>query len=147
MTREEIMALEAQALREATCDHLGIPEKFTRWMVGNEAERSVAIAFDTKGEADRWIDKHREYCEHCKYTPYPRRIFPCVDDDLNAARLVEDEVERRGLREQYLYEIEDITLEQGGWQNRVEWEWALLRATPETRCRAALLAVAGKEGE
>jgi hypothetical protein len=73
-------------------------------------------------------------------------ILPHYTADLTAARLVEDEIERRGL--QSVYAVHLMTLLCGGWANNeglyiLEEDdlWTLLRATPEQRCRAALRAM------
>jgi hypothetical protein len=55
-----------------------------------------------------------------------------IDDALNgsvvAARLLEDEIKRRGLQERYIYELERIIV------SRDHWEY--IRATPEQRAQA-----------
>ncbi len=59
---------------------------------------------------------------------------------LDAMHLVEDEIERRGLQERYIQELDRlVTYERDeGW----EWfRWGILRATPEQRCLAAFRAI------
>lgn len=53
-----------------------------------------------------------------------------------AARLVEDEIERRGLQQRYVDEL--LTFER---EADFSAEWFLIRATPEQRCLAALRAL------
>lgn len=56
-------------------------------------------------------------------------------DDPEKARLLEDDIERRGLQAQYIYALERVIL------SRDHWEY--IRATPEHRARAFLEAVKG----
>lgn len=50
--------------------------------------------------------------------------------DPNAARLLEDEIARRGLQEQYVHALQGLVA------SRDHWEY--IRATPEQRARAFL---------
>lgn len=57
-----------------------------------------------------------------------------------AARLLEDEIERRGLQERYIQALDKVVT----YERREGWEWfrwAILRATPAQRRDAALRAV------
>lgn len=64
--------------------------------------------------------------------------IPAYSTDIAAARLVEDEIERRGLSSEYT----------GALAVRIRGDlWDLLRATPEQRCRAALVVVRTVRGE
>lgn len=60
--------------------------------------------------------------------------------DPTATRQVEDEIERRGLQQRYTVLLSQRLMDFSGW---LSWRdsWALIRATPEQRCRAALDAV------
>ena len=62
--------------------------------------------------------------------------------DQTAVRLVDDEIERRGLQEPYIQALDKlVTYEhESGW---VWFRWGILRATPEQRCQAAVIAIRG----
>lgn len=64
-----------------------------------------------------------------------RRVFPPYSTDPTATRLLEDEVERRGLQHQYINKLFHIChmFEQSG---SLDFIWVFLRATPEQRARA-----------
>jgi hypothetical protein len=64
---------------------------------------------------------------------------PDYADDYSAARQVEDEIERRKLETEYLQALRDIACKYKVVSEEGTW-WALIRATPEHRCRAALKA-------
>lgn len=73
---------------------------------------------------------------HVNLSPVPR-----YSTDPAAARLVEDELERRGLHHEYSVLLAiDVFRTRHGWQ---DWQdtWAVIRATPQQRCRAALKSV------
>lgn len=55
-----------------------------------------------------------------------------------SAKLLEDEIERRGLQDDYMRELLSIVIPGGG---SVLAFWKILRATPEQRARAFLKAV------
>ena len=57
-----------------------------------------------------------------------------------AVGLLEDEIERRGLESAYVMALRRIVTPV--WPEDAA-RWALIRATPEERCRAALAAVGG----
>jgi hypothetical protein len=60
---------------------------------------------------------------------------------LDAARLVEDEIERRGLQESYTRALKDIVCAASPLlpdQSYMFAVWRFVRTTPEQRCRAAL---------
>lgn len=69
---------------------------------------------------------------------------PAVESSLDSAQLVEDEVERRGLKDAYIEELHKLIGVSWGmlWK---ELGWTIRRATPTQICRAALLAVLGGE--
>lgn len=69
-------------------------------------------------------------------------LVPEYSTDPAAARLVEDEIARRGLWEEYanaLLDILDIS-DTDLYDNSARASWQVLRATPEQRYRAALAA-------
>ena len=73
-----------------------------------------------------------------------RRGMPHYSTDIAAAVQVEDEIERRGLIRPYLDALWDVT---GNLYARgPQAMWALLRATPEERCQAALKALEDTNG-
>lgn len=61
---------------------------------------------------------------------------PRYSTDYDAARLLEDEIERQGLQEAYINALNTLL----GWQREPSWDF--LRATPEQRARAFLQVVA-----
>jgi hypothetical protein len=71
-------------------------------------------------------------------------VMHVEDDFISNSRLLEDEIERRGLEEQYvraLYQELQLAIEEAAprtWY--VGWDdiFSLIRATPEQRCRAFL---------
>jgi hypothetical protein len=77
--------------------------------------------------------------------------IPDYADDHNAARLVEDEIERRGLQEEYIkaltrqLDLNVFVASASGDYRAFEFHpdeaWAFLHAAPEKRCRAALQAI------
>ncbi len=68
--------------------------------------------------------------------------LPPLSTDHAAARLVEDAIERRGLELDYTQALARLVRpDDRHWAVRTSW--ALLRATPAERCRAALEAVRG----
>ena len=67
---------------------------------------------------------------------YPTSDLLPYSTDHTAVRLVEDEIERRGLVGPYVKALYAIVGKQGSW--------SLIRATPEQRCAAALRAVGGR---
>lgn len=81
-------------------------------------------------------------CERLGITPRyvlrNKRKFPAVESSLDAARLVEDEVKRRGLENKYIraliFEVPNET------HVMAEMSFMIRRATPQMICRAALLA-------
>lgn len=76
---------------------------------------------------------------------YPTSLLLHYSGDAAAARLIEDEIERRGIGEAYIWYLAEVI----GHPRHVAWSsldmFALLRATPEQRCRAALRAVGGDQ--
>ena len=87
---------------------------------------------------------------YCEGPDGGRLGLPAYTTDIVAARLVEDEIERRGLVDAYIdalavlidpngndISIFDTIIEMNGRRAL----WALLRATPEQRCWAALRAM------
>lgn len=92
------------------------------------------------------------YCdgEHEKSAGCRWRVIPAYTTDHDAARLIEDEIERRGLRRAYLLALDEILFSAYCRQDDYEYleltldeAWRFLRATPEERCRAALVAIGG----
>lgn len=69
---------------------------------------------------------------------------PHFSDDPALVRAVEDEIERRELQNLYAYALADVLNIGDGWRYEGPGGselWALIRATPEQRCRAALKAL------
>jgi len=64
---------------------------------------------------------------------------PPYSTDYTAVRLVEDEIERRGLGPRFVAELGACVCLEYPYANRGVWR--ILRASPEDRCRAALSAV------
>lgn len=66
--------------------------------------------------------------------------IPSYVDDYNDARLLEDEIERRGLVKEYIFALDKLVTypAEESWQG---YRWGILRATPEQRARAFLTAV------
>lgn len=78
--------------------------------------------------------------------PYLLNFFgdiPLLSADPAAARLVEDEIERRGLWRAYTEALLLAVIDLPPGVDTIFEGWALIRATPEQRCRAALAAVEG----
>jgi len=65
-------------------------------------------------------------------------ILPYFSSDLIAARLLEDEIERRGLQDEYIRVLLAIVAPD---RSTVGTFWLILRATPSQRSRAFLKAV------
>lgn len=90
---------------------------------------------------DRWSGF---YCPRC-HTSEARKDRPCVrcySTNSVAARLLEDEIERRGMRLIYIHALLQTALSSFRGQNTgSDLHWALIRATPEQRARAFLDAV------
>lgn len=66
-------------------------------------------------------------------------------NDPAATRAMEDEIERRGLQWKYLDQLNLIVLGNYSFSSSAD-RWAIIRATGEQRCRAALAAVRGAKG-
>lgn len=68
-----------------------------------------------------------------------QRNVPYYTANIAAACLVEGEIDRQGLRENYVWELCQIAAQR---RSPDEWYeddlWKLIRATPEQRCHAAL---------
>ena len=109
-------------------------------------ERDAAIAKQVMGWA-QVDDKDGEEgwgvppgSEGVSWVGSPFQNYPHYTTDHAAARLVEDEIERRGLRNEYVRALiapgaEEVTSYL--WYVGHDDLWALIRATPEQRCRAA----------
>jgi hypothetical protein len=65
-------------------------------------------------------------------------VVMCVEDDfVSNPRLLEDEIERRGLQAEYVFALaESLFSEQDEWGTAHVMK--MMRATPEQRCRAFL---------
>lgn len=109
-----------------------------------------ALAGTVAIEVMGWAVHHRNtayYVQADKRDKLCEKVEAMIDQfrpdrDWAAAGMVEDEIERRGLKIEYadiLREITDPGGDAEGW-------WELAHAAPEQRCRAALKCVrAGKE--
>lgn len=66
----------------------------------------------------------------------------CFDESRATVRQVEDEVERRGLQDEYLIALGLVLWGDWGINQDIELDnvWSLLRATPDQKCQAALRA-------
>ena len=65
--------------------------------------------------------------------------------DLESARLLEDEIERRGLQEKYLVVLHEVV--GAKWIDYGVMDvWSIFRATPEQKARAFLAAIGGGGG-
>lgn len=75
----------------------------------------------------------------------PANLFD-PSTDIESARMLEDEIERRGLQEPYVYALGKIIgmRDINDWLEAEDW-WRFLRATPEQRARAFLEAVGHAE--
>ncbi len=64
-------------------------------------------------------------------------------NDIAAAWEVEQKIGTMGknIRDEYILAIHDVVGHQLEWDSSIEAEWAILRASPEQRCLAALRAV------
>lgn len=86
-----------------------------------------------------------EYCDgaHEKSAGCHWRDIPAYSTDPAAARLVEDEIERRGLQRKYIIALDRLlsTNVYKDWDDCLADMWLAIRAAPEQRCRAALVAV------
>ncbi len=62
--------------------------------------------------------------------------------DIAAAMLVEDRIEELGLIEEYCKQLNKIANDTWDWRDGIKDSlvWQLIHASPEDRCRAALLA-------
>ena len=65
---------------------------------------------------------------------------PAFSTDYEAARILEDEIERRGLQIEYAKAVMKLIYQQG-FKNYAEPQWLLIRATPEQKARAFLEAI------
>jgi hypothetical protein len=82
-----------------------------------------------------WTDRLFGHHHHCL------EVVPAYSTDPAAARLVEDEIERRGLWRAYTEALLLAVIDLPPGVDTIFEGWALIRATPEARCRAALVAV------
>ncbi len=70
---------------------------------------------------------------------YLGRDLPYFASDHNSARLLEDEIERRGLQSTYIEALFTVLGCPGlGWEDDTAFLWSLIRATPEQKARAFL---------
>lgn len=112
----------------------------THWQAMTPRDRDALVAEHVMGEtvdpsSRAWQDGYLN--EGTYYTT-----------DHAAARDVEDEIERRGLKQEYLRAlIDDVApiMFQDAYENfrddAYDGLWAFTRATPEQRCKAALRAI------
>jgi hypothetical protein len=71
---------------------------------------------------------------------------PAYSTNPTAIRLAEDEIERRGLQDEYMTALFEIVFNASFEQYVNTHEiWRIIRATPEQRARAALAALNKKE--
>lgn len=120
MTREAILALSGLALRKA------VGSIVMEWVTISTVE--FAAGENTSTEVISWRDSSR----------IPVSL-PHFERSLDAARLVEDEVERRGPRcvDDFCFALEEILPKGEHFYHRY---WRPLRATPDQICKAALIA-------
>jgi hypothetical protein len=78
-------------------------------------------------------------------TPWPGNVLP-YSTSIEAAMQVEDRIAELGLRTRYVLELAKIVDPRESREDKVAllW-WALVHASAEQRCRAALAAIGGKE--
>lgn len=115
------------------------------WGEMTPRERDAALAEGVMGSVPR-LSHPIELGHPCTYWSAPRgqwSVFattpPPFTTDHDACRLVEDEIERRGLVREYITALGTVI-------NAVPfdddlWPWQHMRATPEQRCHAALIAL------
>lgn len=84
-------------------------------------------------ELDRLIQQHL-FKSHST-------LDPLYSSSLRGVRLVEDEIERRGLWFSYIETLLIDILKVKPPERWMDCIWQCLRATPEQRCRAALAAL------
>lgn len=77
-----------------------------------------------------------------------RRGFPCYSTDMAAVWAVEEHIKERGLVKEYIDALSDMLAPDDDFvsYDGIEWAtydglWALIHATPQQRCTAALKAV------
>jgi hypothetical protein len=134
MTREEIEKLDGWELAAAVAEHVmgypkydgGAHESGTRpyphfWISNHRGRKQVAI---DDGNRDNVI------------------VYWDPSTGVKAVRQMEDDIAAgmERLRHAYTVMLSQVVMGIAGWQ---DWRdtWAIIRATPEQRCRAALLAV------
>lgn len=114
---------------------------FDRFYYSPDAGWSQDGPYDTQDECKHapvayWQEPNGASVHEVEEFPFAR--------SLDAVCLVEDEIERRGIGVAYIRALIDITwagIDSYDQDGRYEGAFALLRATPEQRCRAALQVV------
>lgn len=72
---------------------------------------------------------------------YLVRLCPAFSESHEAARILEDEIERRAAQVAYLDALVEIVLPYVHYELKTADIWRVLRATPEEKCRAFLKTV------
>lgn len=122
--------------------------------MSRELDEACARAMGLKSDSGRcgvcgWPlhDSIAEGCTpgYCSQRPPPAVRWdepPPFSSNHAAARQLEDEIERRGLQDEYAYKL---IIESSAYceDRQTAFAWALLRATPEQRARAFLEAMRG----
>jgi hypothetical protein len=93
-----------------------------------------------------WTKPTHGRCCTCQVCGWDYDNCQCgYTEDPEKARLLEDEIERRGLGHEYQYRLSIVVgVHPSSWDQRetlLVIPWLLLRATPEQRARAFLEAV------
>lgn len=108
--------------------------------MSRELDEQIALALGWKGVGFACMMGPYEDLYYKSYTNDGYDVVPHFSADPDATYLLEDEIERRGLIEDYISALDKLVTYPSdlGWQG---YRWGILRATPEQRVRAFLAAL------
>ncbi|MBP1309029.1 hypothetical protein JOD82_002049 [Paenibacillus sp. 1182] len=143
LTMRQIMDMEPSCKMDAHVGKLVVndaPE--IKWWVVNEEETVIFKDCNYKSEAEEWLDELAAMHEDHGIKIVRKELFRNYSGSMSAAWEVEENLllKHPGVQTRYLWRLRLVT----GWvdkQPAFREDFKLIHATPEERCKAALLAV------
>lgn len=147
LTREEILSKEPGEDLDALIgkEVLGIAPAVQWWAMDGE-EEGIFITFHYESEANEWmVDQERRFpgWNEKNGTHIVRKeIFRNYSGSISAAWEVEEQIASLEKEGHYVNALCDVVgTPRDGTRTLAMDDWRMLHATPEQRCKAALLAV------
>ncbi|MNW50608.1 hypothetical protein D3C74_280640 [compost metagenome] len=143
LTRDQILAMESGCELDALIGKLVInaaPE--IKWWAVNEEENVIFADCNYKSEAEEWLDELAAMHEDHGIKIVRKELFRNYSGSMPAAWEVEENLllKHPGVQTRYVWRLRLVT----GWEDKqpaFREDFKLIHATPEERCKAALLAV------